>query len=70
MRARRDALGRKRKPHYYVGRTAVVPIKLTPIGSEILTAAQKREQRSYGDILEHLLRLHGRDLRFSGEVTA
>jgi hypothetical protein len=72
MRDRRDRIGRKRKVPYYARRTAVVPFRLTTLGAEILSAVQEREQRTYGDIIEHLLRLYAAELKFveDGEAAA
>lgn len=65
MRKRRAVQPKRQKQSFYPGRAAERSIKLTPLGDEILSALQAREHRGPGDIFEHLLRLHGRDLHFA-----
>lgn len=67
----RRRVGARRKPRYYSGPVSGEKVvALTPLGAEILEAVQARERRPVADIVEHLLRLHGRDLKFNEEVTA
>lgn len=69
MRDRRARIGARQRP-YYAGRSEARLVQLTPLGLEILSAVQAREQRQPADIFEHLLRLHGRDLRFDDASAA
>lgn len=69
MRDRRAKLGARQKP-YYPGKVEAKIVQLTPLGLEILQAAQAREQRPPADIVEHLLRLYGRDVHFNEGTAA
>jgi hypothetical protein len=70
MRERRAKEPRRRKPNYYHGRAEEKVFRLTSLGAEILEAAQHREQRAPGDIVEHLLRLYAVELAFNEEAAA
>jgi hypothetical protein len=42
-------------------------IQLTPLGMGILITAQARNKKSRGDVVDRLLRKHGKDLNFDDD---
>ena len=76
MRARRGSAPRvRREPRPSRGRGArsyfdgkvpdALSVLLTPLGRRILAAATARTRKTRGDVFEHLLRLHGAEVRFA-----